>query len=268
MGATPGRCFAVLSVAASLLAVGRAARADLAEIQKRGELRVLVVDGAPVFVALKPGGEPGLEREILDGFASLHHLKLRLIEISSWNELVPALLKDRGDLIAGGVGVFPSRQAVIDFSSEVFPTRDVVVTRKPTPVIASLEELRRLKVGTIKGTGLAEDVAAAGVPKANVDDAVPATGFLQALQSGRVAALVDDVEDALLLQKADPDVQLGMFLGPPQSIAFGVRKDTPRLRDALSEYVSSTRKTATWSRLVVKYFGPTAGELLRKARGE
>src|SRR5262245_13496891 len=132
----------LLTVVAVLLAGARAARADLAEIDKAGELRVLVVDGAPVFVSLKPNGEPGLEREMLDGFARLHRLRIRFVEVPSWNELVPWLQEGKGDLIAGGVGVFPSRRALIDFSSEVFPTRDVVITRWPSPTINTLEQLR------------------------------------------------------------------------------------------------------------------------------
>jgi lysine/arginine/ornithine transport system substrate-binding protein/histidine transport system substrate-binding protein len=162
----------------------------------------------------------------------------------------------------------PGRRRVIDFTAEVFPTRDVVVTRRPTLPILTLEELRAVKVGTIKGTSLAERVAEAKVPRANVDDSLPATAFAEALRARRVVAVVDGVEDALLLKRADPQLDLGMFLGPPLSMAFGVRKDAPALRDALNDYVGYTRKSGAWSRLVVKYFGASASDVLRKARGD
>jgi membrane-bound lytic murein transglycosylase F len=252
---------------ACLLAAGPV-RADLDQIKKAGELRVLVVDGAPVFINLGSQGDPGMEREILDGFARLHGLRIRLVPVPEWKDLIPYLLEGKGDLVGGGVGDLPVRRRQINFTSEVFPTRDVVVTRKPTPVIMSLEQLRKVKVGTIRGTGLADRVAEVKVPKANVDDEVPSTGFAEALQSGRVVALVDGVEDALLLQKADPDIEMGMFLGPPHSLAFGVRKDSPALRAALSTYITNFRKTPTWNRLVVKYFGASAADVLKRARGE
>jgi ABC-type amino acid transport substrate-binding protein len=243
---------------------------DLDELKKAGELRVLVVDGAPAFVTLKPipGGAPGLEAEILDGFARLNGLSVQLVEVPTWGELVPHLLAGRGELIAGGFTDTPARRLQIEFSVEVFPSRNVVVTRKPSPVITTLEQLRAVKVGTIKGTNLADQLASAKVPAANIDDSIPATGFLEALRSRRVVALLDGSEDALLLQMADPDVQLGMFLGPPESLAFGVRKNTPALRAALDAYVGNVRRTPTWSRLVVKYFGANAAEVLRKARVE
>jgi hypothetical protein len=35
---------------------------------------------------------------------------------------------------------------------------------------------------------------------------------------------------------------------------------------ALDDYVANLRKTASWSRLVVKYFGESALEILKKSR--
>jgi ABC-type amino acid transport substrate-binding protein len=195
-------------------------------------------------------------------------VQVKLVPVPEWKDLIPYLLEGKGDLVGGGVGNLPARRSQIDFSSEVFPTRDVVVTRKPTPVITTLEQLRKVKVGTIRGTGLADRVAEVKIPKANVDDEVPSTGFAEALRSGRVTALIDGVEDALLLQKADPEIEMGMFLGPSHSLAFGVRKDCPALRDSLSTYVANVRKTPTWNRLVVKYFGASAADVLKRARGE
>jgi len=258
----------VAAALVGVLSMPTVLRADFEDIKKSGELRVLVVDGAPVFISLASSGEPGLEREILDGFARMHGLHVRLVEVGAWKDLIPFLLEGKGDLVGGGVGDLPARRRQIDFSHEVFPTRDVVVTRRPTPAITTLEQLRTVKVGTIRGTGLADRVAEVKIPKANVDDQVPSTGFGEALKTGRVTALIDGVEDALLLQRADPEVEMGMFLGPTHSLGFGVRKDCPALRDALSEYVSNVRKSPTWNRLVVKYFGTAAADVLKRARGE
>jgi hypothetical protein len=37
---------------------------------------------------------------------------------------------------------------------------------------------------------------------------------------------------------------------------------------ALDEYIENLRRTPTWSRLVVKYFGERAPDVLKKARME
>lgn len=258
-------------VGASLCLSGAALAApagDLPEMQKAGVLRVLVVDGSPAFFSLKTGTEPGLDREILDAFAHLHRVELRPVPVASWDGLVPALLEGRGDVIAGGVTVTPERSKRIAFSTEVFPTRNVVVTRTPTRVVTTVEQLREQRVGTIRGSSMAEAIAAAGVPASNVDDGLLSGGAPDALRKGRVTATVSGIEDAFLYRREDPAMQIGLFVGPAGSLAFGLRKDAPKLKAALDDYVANVRRTPTWSRLVLKYFGEQAPDLLKKARGE
>jgi ABC-type amino acid transport substrate-binding protein len=251
---------------AALPATGR----DLAEIKAQGTLRVLGVSPLPTdeFLSSLPQTDrPGFDYEILDGFASLQRVKLELIRLPGWDGLIPALRAGRGDIVAGRFTVTDSRREQVDFCSEVFPSRYVVLTRQPHKIIGSLEELRAERVGTVKGTSLAEAVAAIGVPKANVDD-VPSGHLPDALRDGRVAAVVIGVENAIAAQRVDPLLQMGLFVGPPRSLAYAVRKGDLQLLKALNEYVENVRRTQTWGRLVVKYFGEAAPDILKKSRAE
>jgi hypothetical protein len=47
-----------------------------------------------------------------------------------------------------------------------------------------------------------------------------------------------------------------------------VRTQDAELLLKLNEYVENLRHTTSWNRLVVKYFGETALEILRQARSE
>src|SRR4051812_29755896 len=266
--AAPGVTIRAMPLLTAVLLAAGLAGGDLPEIRQRGVLRVLVVEGSPEFYAVRSGAAEGLDRELLDGFARLQRLEIVTVEIPSWEELVPALIADRGDLVAGGVTATANRQKLIDFTVEVFPTRHVVLTRKPHRVVHSVEELRTERVGTIKGTSMADIVASMGVPAANVDDSFPSGGLPAALRENRFTACVDGLEEALVVQRTDPDLQIGAFVGPRQSLAFGLRKGSPELRRALDEYLGNVRKTPTWSRLVVKYFGATALDILKKAAEE
>jgi len=245
-----------------------AAAADLAAVKARGSLRVLAVEMKPPDEFFQFEGTPGFDREILEGFAKLTGLRLEPIAVAGWEELVPALLADRGDVIAGRFTVTEERKRRIAFTRETFPTRNVVLTRKPAPPVRSVEELRALRVGTIEGSSMAEAVARAGVPAGNVDDGIKPGGLPAALVAGRVKAVVLGVESAITAQRHDPQIELGLFLGPPGSLAFGVRRQDTALVAALDAYIDNLRKTATWSRLAVKYFGDSAPEVLKKARAE
>ena len=260
--------------AAALLALAAGtgpARADLDDVMTRGKLRVLAVLAGKTgdeFLNQSAGSAPGFDREILDGYARLHKVTIEVTPIPAWDALVPALLAGRGDVIAGRVTVTESRRKVIDFTSEVFPTRHVVFTRKPHRVVAKREELFEEKVGTVKGTSMAEVIAQAGVPSARVDDTVPTGTLPLALKEGRITAAVLGVENAMAAQKRDPEIQLGMFLGDAGSLAYGVRKEDVELKRSLSEYIDNFRRTPAWNRLVVKYMGEAAPEILRRARTE
>jgi len=260
----------ILALGSVLGSACGASAVDLAEVRQRGALRALavIVEEEPEFLSLKPGGPPGFDHEVLDGFVRLHKLRLEVVPVTGWDELVPALLKGKGDLIAGRFTVTEPRRKRIDFTAEVFPTRNVVMTRKPRPVVGTVEALRAEKVGVVKGTSMTDMLAAAGVPPAHVDDQIPSGGTLAALKSGRITCTVDEVAGAIMSQRRDPDLQIGLFLGPPGSYAYGVRKDDAALLAALSEYVENLRRTTTWNRLVVKYFGASAPEILKKARTE
>jgi ABC-type amino acid transport substrate-binding protein len=261
------RAFCAAFALVTLLA-GAARAEDLDAVAKRGTLRVLavVIDDEPQFLSLRPGTPPGFDYELLDGFAKLHRIKLEIVRIPSYDALIPALLKDKGDVIAGGFTATEPRRKLIAFTEEAFPTRNVVYSRKPHKLIQNVEALRAEKVGTYKGTSMAEDLASAGVPAANIDDAIELGGFPAALKAGRIGAAVDGIEAALTAKVSDPDLQIGIFLGKPESLAYGVPKENAKLFVALNDYVANLRKTQTWSRLVVKYFGAAAPEILKKAR--
>jgi len=257
----------VLTVA--LAGAAGPAAADLAEIKARGVLRVLRVEApsGDEFFSLGEDAPPGFDREILEGFATLHRLKLEPVTVPSWADLAPGLLQRRGDVAAGRFTITPARAEQVSFTVEVFPTRHVVVTRKPTPVIHSLEVLRAQQMAAVPGGAIEEAILAAGVPRANVAAAESPGGGPQHLrEGGRITAAVSGVERALLELRRDPQLQLGMFLGPPRSLAYAVAKEDKELLKALNDFVENTRRSGTWTRLIVKYFGEAAVELLKTAR--
>jgi membrane-bound lytic murein transglycosylase F len=253
---------------AALAAGPPSSAVDLDTVKTRGELRVLAVvdDPKDEFFTDRPG--VGLDRELLETFASFQKVKLVVVPVTGWDKLLPMLQEGRGDVVAGRFTVTEARRREVAFTVEVFPTRAVVVTRKPHRVVGSVEELRKEKVGTVKGTSLAAAVAAAGVPPASVNDQVASGGLPAAFKGGQVTAIVLGIENAITERRKDPDLQVGVFLGPPGALAWAVRKEDAALLAALDDFVAGTRSTPTWGRLVVKYFGDDAPVILKRAREE
>lgn len=257
------------AVVAALAAATAAPAADLPEIQTAGRLKVLVVADTkrPEFYSTTPG-KPGFDAEVLATFAKLHKLDTEFVQVANWDALIPALNDKQGDVIAGRFTVTESRAKIVDFTHEVFPTRNVIFNLKPRPPIETLEQLRKEKLGVIRGSSMEEAARAAGLGGDGLDDTIAPGAYAEALHAGKVTAALWGVESAIALQREDPTIQLGMFLGPPGSLAYAVRKDSPALLKALDEFIDNFRRTPTWSRLVVKYFGAAAPDVLKKARAK
>jgi len=256
------QALALVALAAPAVAI------DLPEIQQRGQLRVLavVVDEEPEFFALAPGVAPGFDHELIQGFAHLQRLQLQPVRVKTWSDLVPALLRGDGDVIAGRFTATESRRTHIAFSQEVFPSRVVAVTRRPHRVVRTLEELGEERIGLVGGSSLAEVLARAGIPAGRIDASFTPGTVPAALAEGRITCMIDEVAAAFLAQRADPDLQLGVFVGAPESYAWGVRQEDRALLAALDAYLENVRRGPTWNRLVVKYFGESALQVLRSSR--
>ena len=245
-----------------ILVGGRGASADLNDITARGSLRVLAGIGEDAaWFSLQGGDAPGFEREVLEGFARLHKLRFEVVTVERWEDAIPTLVQGGGDLLAG-VNDTAARRRLVDFTAELLPARNLVVTRRPQARILRVEELRVVRLAVVPHTTWAEALDSAGVPASRrivVEDVATA---VDALRAGRATATVTDVLDFLLERRRDRELEAGMELGAALSSAWAVRKTDPQLRQALDGYLAALRSSPNWSRLLVKYFGEDAPAVL------
>jgi peptidoglycan lytic transglycosylase F len=251
-----------------LLALSGAAAAggqDLPQMKERGVLRAIVgADGMPEAATVEPGASPGLERELIEGFASLHRLRLEVVPVAVHGDRFPALLGDKGDVVVGNVGITEERRKIVSFTHEVFPNRAIAVSWRPHQAVSTLEQLRHERVGTMRGSAWSARLESARVPAANIDDSYETPEqVMEALRTGRVTAVAIPVDRALVEKRHSPELQLGAFLPPSPGRAWAVRKESPALLHALDQYIDNVRRTPTWNRLVVKYYGDLALDILK-----
>jgi ABC-type amino acid transport substrate-binding protein len=239
--------------------------ADLPDMKTRGTLRVIAAaDEQPETFSFKAGTEPGFEREMIEGFARLQGMKVEAVSAKTYADRIPMLNAGDGDLIIA-IFVTDERRKLIDFSTEVMPTHNVVVTLSGNPPVTKLEDLRGLKVGVVKGTASVDDSIAAGVPAASLVKLEDGEAAIAALRAGAVTATVRPYSEFALSAKREKGLQAGMVVGPPGTSAWGIRKEDVQLRRALDDYIVNSHRAATWNRLLVKYFGDQAlGVLGRK----
>jgi len=245
------------TVMSFLLLAGTAGAGDLAEIKTAGVLRVIAQTyEAPELFNLG-AGEPGFEREVVEGFARLQGLTVESVVVPTSGDRLPALNRGRGDLIIGIVDL-PERRQQAAFTVEVLPVRHMALTHTPHPPIQSVEALRAAKVGVVRNTSWARVAEEAGVKPEAMTLFPDREAVFEALRKGEVEATVITLTDGILAMKTHPGLEAGVFVGEPGSSAFAVRKSDVELLAALDEYLGNFRKSPSWNRLLIKYFGDQA----------
>jgi ABC-type amino acid transport substrate-binding protein len=229
-------------------------------------LRVLVAaDEMPEMFSFADTGQPGLEREVLEGFCRIHGLKLEVATVRDFDRMIPMLLGGEGDVVVGIVDT-PTRRQSVAFTSEVFPVRHLAVTRRPLGAVARAEDLRALRVGVIPGTTWEQAAVEAGVPKTKRVPFRDADALLAGLRAGEVEAVVMTLLDFSLAQKRDRELVAGAFVGAAASAAFAVRPRDARLLAALEGYLQGMRQAR--HALMFKYLSEEALSLIALARRE
>jgi glutamine transport system substrate-binding protein len=273
------------SLAAGLLGLALApcARADLAEIQARGEIRHLGIHYAN-FVT---GAGDGFDVELVQGFA--HHIGVRykLVPTDFYSVMRDLLGKDavrqgsevtlrgehpvKGDLIATGFTVLPWRQKVLLYSAPTFPSQVLLVARanaSDRPIkgsgnlAADIDETKAL-IGKrsllvmertcldpanygLQGRGI--DLRAY-TKNTNLNEMVPA------LLKGDADFTLLDVPDAILdLQKWAGQIKVIGPVSEEQQLAAAFPRSSPELRQAFDVYLQRIRADGTYDRLVDKYY--------------
>jgi ABC-type amino acid transport substrate-binding protein len=256
-----GRLCAV-SLLALLAAGPPAAASDLAAIRERGSLRVLAAaDEDPSWFSQRGGLSPGFEREVLEGFARVHKLRFEVVAVARWEEAIPMLLRQDGDVL-GGISATPERRQRVDFTVELLPARSIVVTKRPHAPIRTLAELRSARLAIVPNTTWAEALEKAGVPLARAQRVPDISAAVDAIRTGHADATVTGVVDFFIQRRKHRDLEAGLPLGEALSSTWAVRKTSPELRQALDAYLGQLRRSANWSRLLVQYFGDDAPAIL------
>jgi ABC-type amino acid transport substrate-binding protein len=200
------------------------------------------------------GGLPALEWEILSGWSRL--AKVNLVRVPG----PPSAVGERkADVVAGTAGTIAD--AGLAWSEDVVPTRFVVVSRRPSPTVAYVEELRGKKVAA--AGPLASQVA--GDAKIHAQAVKDGATAMAVLGRGEVDAAIVDMYEALQLHRADAALQLGAFVGPRQVVRFALRTGDPSLAP-LNAYLRQLRASSSWGMLLARHLGPAGMETLGRAR--
>ena len=112
----------------------------LQEIKASGYIRVLTRNNDTSFFIYR-GHRMGFDYEVGKKLAQRLGIRVDMVITQGWNEMVPALLRGEGDVIAAQVTITEERQAEVRFAQPWGRTHEVLVWKDGAPAISSPDQL-------------------------------------------------------------------------------------------------------------------------------
>jgi membrane-bound lytic murein transglycosylase MltF len=261
-------------------------KGDLDGMIERRVIRVLTVQN-PVLYFVDRGREVGITYEATKAFEKQLNDKLgnKVVKVHvvaipvARDQLIPMLVAGQGDLAVAQLTVTPERKKQVDFSSPAATgVREVLVTGKDAPPVASLAELSGREVYIRPSSSYAEHIAvlnkrfaAEGKPPLKITPAPEVLedgDILEMVAAGLAPATVVDDITADLYTQVFPNLRKHSDIAsPPGDIAWAFRKNSPKLAAAVNAFVKRHGQgTLAGNVLINKYLKTT--QWVTNARGD
>jgi membrane-bound lytic murein transglycosylase MltF len=246
---------------------------DFDGMTERRMVRVLTVYSKTLYFVDKgtPRGtaydQGKLLEDALNSPASGHlKINIQFVPVSR-DELIPALLDGRGDIIMADMTVTPERQKSVDFTAPwIAGVSEIVVTGPAGPAITSADDLSGQEVFVRESSSyyqsllrLNERFKQEGKPPVIL---VPAPeeledeDLLEMAHADLVNVLVVDNHKAWFWQRVLPRLKLhpAVTLRTGGEIAWAVRKDSTRLLEVVNRFLSTHGRNSLTARMIFRRY--------------
>jgi membrane-bound lytic murein transglycosylase MltF len=242
----------------------QALKGDWDAISDRGTIRIAVPYSRSLYFNDR-GTHMGLTAEAIREFEQWLKKKSKarsrpitvLTTPTTRDRLLSNLRDGYAEIAAGNLTITAERLKSFDFTLPVRSNvSEIVVMNKADPALASLDELAGLEVHVRKTSSYYESLRAlnerfrkAGRPQINlilVPDELEDEDMMEMLAVGLLRLIVVDDWKAKLWAEILPNIQLrpGLALRTGANIGWAVRKDTPKLKALLDEFITQHLKGA------------------------
>lgn len=249
---------------------------DLPQLVERRFIRVLTVYNKTNYF-LDGMQQRGITYEVAKAFEEFinkdqkigkkHPLQIAMVPVAR-DQLIPALLRGQGDIIAANFTITDERAAQVAFA-DPFATgiKEVLVTGPSAPQLATLDDLAGKDVHVRFSSSyhdslekLNADFATRGLAPMNLvaaDENLETEDLLEMVSAGILPYLVVDQHLAKLWAEVLPDLVLreDLVFRDNAAIAWAVRPDSPELLAAINRFVPKAKKgTELGNTLIKRYF--------------
>jgi len=250
---------------------------DLGGITERSFLRILTVHN-PLFFSFDGAKQQGIVADLSKMFEA--HLAEEIGRVRSptvvvipvaRDELIPGLIKGRGDLVMGNLTITPARQQQVDFGPATYPNVDeLVITGPAAKNIGSLDDLAKTGLYVRRSSSYFEHLQALNaqrktqgkkpIPVTEADENLEDYDLLDMVNAGVIKAIVVDSHKATFWEQVFDKIKVHRDLSvhSGNQIAWAIRKDSPELMKSITAFGNTVKKGSLLGNITLKkYLGNT-----------
>jgi membrane-bound lytic murein transglycosylase MltF len=193
-------------------------------------------------------------------------IRVQFIPVSR-DELLPALIAGKGDIVMGNLTVTRERKEIVDFTEPwIGNVEEIVVARPGGPEITQVDDLSGKEVFVRVSSSyyeslvkLNERLTSAGKPPVRLTPApeeLEDEDLLEMANAGLVDLLVVDNHKAWFWQRVFPKLKLfpTVALRTDGDIAWAIRKDSPKLKESLNAFLATNGRDSLNARLIFRRY--------------
>ena len=232
-------------------------RDDLEAIKARGELRVITRNNAICYYE-GPHGFMGFEYELSEAFARHLGVKLKLVVLDNYQDMVLALFRGDADLIAAGYSAADHHTQRLSFGPGYLKVQQQVVGRRDGPDPKSVKDLAGQSLWVRAGTAHEETLM-------KLKDEYPELSWnavseyeteqlLELTWQGAIPLTVAYSDIIALNRRYYPELSIHFNLGAVQDLAWGMHPHNRQLQTAVYRWFEAPSTRALVDRLSQHYF--------------
>jgi membrane-bound lytic murein transglycosylase F len=232
-------------------------RNDLEAIKARGELRVITRNDAICYYE-GPHGFTGFEYELSRAFAKYLGVKLKLVVIDNYQDMVLTLFRGDADLIAAGFSAADHHKQRLAFGPGYLKVHQQVVGRRDGPDPKSVKDLKGQLLWVRAGTSHEEALM-------KLKDEYPELSWkavseyeteqlLELTSQGAIPLTVAYSDIIAVNQRYYPELSIHFNLGKAQNLSWGMHPQNRQLQTAVYQWFGAPSTTALVKRLSQNYF--------------
>ncbi|MCA1961777.1 MAG: transporter substrate-binding domain-containing protein [Desulfomonile sp.] len=225
-------------------------------IRQRGELRVAMQVGYVPFQMPGPKGSLiGFDVDCAEIAAHALGVGLRIVRLS-WEELIPALLNGKADVVMSGMTITPERNLEVVFTAPVIETgRMFLVHRKNADRFKRLSDFDRGNVFLVtRNGGLGKLRLNELAPKAGVREFADQETAITEVIQGRAQAYIDEEFNVRMEAAKRSNVLVGVFTPlTHESIAWAIRPGDSHWLNWLDNLIRMMHKDGSLENLRTKW---------------